>query len=200
MASLSTIMSVPTAPDSATALVDLARSGDAESLTALIALVQPRVYRWALGFTADADDADDVAQEAFVLMYRRLHQYRRQSSFDGWLYQITRRVANQRQRTGRRRARLAALDDARRELHAYLTDPGARIDRERLVAIIMAHLALLPPRQRELFDLVDLQGYTPGEVADLTGANPSTIRAHLFKARATIRAALLAPLPVAAGA
>ena len=140
-----------------------------ESLTALIGLMQPKVYRWALGFTADPDDADDVAQEAFVLMYRRLHQYRGEQSFDGWLYQVTRRVANQRQRTGRRRARLAALEDARRELRAYLTDPGARIDREQMIAIIMAHLELLPPRQRELFDLVDLQGHTPAEVADLTG-------------------------------
>jgi RNA polymerase sigma-70 factor (ECF subfamily) len=190
------MMTLGTVHDTAPALVDLALTGDAESLTALIALVQPRVYRWALGFTADPDDADDVAQESFVLMYRRLHQYSRQSSFDGWLYQITRRVANQRQRTGRRRARLAALEDARRELRVYLTDPGARIDRERMVAIVMAHLELLPPRQRELFDLVDLQGYTPAQVAELTGANPSTIRANLFKARATIRAALLDPLPV----
>jgi DNA-directed RNA polymerase specialized sigma24 family protein len=46
-----------------------------------------------------------------------------------------------------------------------------------------------------LFDLVDLQGHTPAEVADLTGANASTIRAHLFKARATVRAALLDALP-----
>lgn len=190
-------MSLSIDTDSTAPLVELASSGDAGALTALIATVQPRVYRWALGFTADPDDADDVAQEAFVLMYRRLHQYSRQSSFEGWLYQITRRVANQRQRTGRRRARLAALDEARRELHAYLTDPGARIDRERMIAIVMAHLELLPPRQRELFDLVDLQGYTPAEVAELTGANPSTIRANLFKARATIRAALLEPLPVA---
>ena len=188
-------MSLPTLPDSAASLLALARSGDAESLAALIGLMQPKVYRWALGFTADPDDADDVAQEAFVLMYRRLHQYRGDQSFDGWLYQVTRRVASQRRRTGRRRARLAALEDARRELRAYFTDPGARIDRERMVAIIMAHLELLPPRQRELFDLVELQGLTPAEVADLTGANASTIRANLFKARATIRAALLDALP-----
>ena len=94
MASRFTSMSVPTAADSTTALVDLARSGDPDALTTLIAAVQPRVYRWALGFTGDPDEADDVAQEAFVLMYRRLHQYRRQSSFDGWLYQITWRVAS----------------------------------------------------------------------------------------------------------
>lgn len=191
---------VTTSPTDLAPLIEAATAGDSEALAALIARLQSRVYRWGLGFTADPDEADDVAQDTFVLMYRRLHQYGGESSFDGWLYQITRRVANQRQRTGRRRARLAALHESRRELLAYLTDPGARVDRERLVELVLASLDILPPRQREMFDLVDLQGYTPAEVAELTGANPSTIRGNLFKARAAVRAALLPPLPVPEGA
>lgn len=186
-------MSTITYPEAPGSLIADAAAGDAESLAGLIAQMQQRVYRWALGFTADPDDADDVTQDSFVLMYRRLHQYSGESSFDGWMYQITRRVANQRQRTGRRRARLAAQHEARRELLAYLTDPGARVDRERLVSLVLAGLDVLPPRQREIFDLVDLQGYSPAEVAEFTGANPSTVRANLFKARATVREALLAP-------
>lgn len=191
-------MSTLTHPDTLAPLIAQATDGDAESLAELIAQLQPRVYRWALGFTADPDEADDVMQDSFVLMYRRLHQYGGQSTFDGWMYQVTRRVANQRQRTGRRRARLAAQHDARRELLAYLTDPGARVDRERMVDLVLATVDLLPPRQREIFDLVDLQGYSPAEVAELTGANPSTIRGNLFKARATVREALLTKEPVAA--
>lgn len=187
-------------PEGLGSLIADATAGDAESLAGLIAQMQQRVYRWALGFTGDPDEADDVMQDSFVLMYRRLHQYRGDSSFDGWMYQVTRRVANQRQRTGRRRARLAARHDAQRELLAYLTDPGARVDRERLVSLVLASLELLPPRQREVFDLVDLQGYSPAEVAEFTAANPSTIRANLFKARATVREALLAAAGTAEGA
>ena len=53
----------------------------------------------------------------------------------------------------------------------------------------------LPPRQREIFDLIDLQGLTPGEVADRTGMKPASVRANLFKARKSIRARFLATHP-----
>ena len=53
----------------------------------------------------------------------------------------------------------------------------------------------LPPRQREIFDLVDLQGLSPSEAAERTGMKPVSIRANLFKARKAIRESLLATHP-----
>ena len=49
----------------------------------------------------------------------------------------------------------------------------------------------LPPRQREVFDLVDLQGHDPVQVADMIGVRAGTVRANLFKARAAIRERIL---------
>jgi RNA polymerase sigma-70 factor (ECF subfamily) len=158
----------------------------------LITDLQPLVFRWALVFTADPDEADDITQETFVLMYRRLAQYGGEASFQGWLYRITRRVASQRGRTQRRRARLAGSARARPEIEVYHTDPGARVDRERLRDRVFESLDRLPEKQREVFDLVDLQGLTPAEAAELTGSNPSTVRGHLFKARSSIRNRLVA--------
>jgi RNA polymerase sigma-70 factor (ECF subfamily) len=178
--------------------VAAARTGVGEALAVLVTRLQPLVFRWALVFTAEPDEADDVTQEAFMLMYRRLGQYGGEASFEGWMYRITRRVASQRGRTRRRRARLAGSARARPEIEAYHTDPGARVDRERLRNLVLDSLDLLPTRQREMFDLVDLQGLTPGEAAELTGSNPSTVRAHLFKARAAIRGRLIAAAPAAA--
>lgn len=103
-----------------------------------------------------------------------------------------RRVAGQRGRTARRRARLAALPAALPEQDVYVTDPGARVDRERLAAEVRAFFGTLPERQREMFDLVDLQGYDPLEAAVMTGINPATVRVHLFRARSTVRAHLIA--------
>jgi RNA polymerase sigma-70 factor (ECF subfamily) len=178
-------------------LLAAARRGDTNALSLLISDLQPLVFRWALVFTADPDEADDIAQEAFVLMYRRLRQYGGDASFEGWLYRITRRVASQRGRTQRRRARLAGSAKARPEVEVYHTDPGARVDRERLRDLVFESLDQLPPKQREIFDLVDLQGLTPAEAAELTGANPATVRVHLFKARSAIRNRLIASEVVA---
>jgi RNA polymerase sigma-70 factor (ECF subfamily) len=56
-------------------------------------------------------------------------------------------------------------------------------------------LARLPERQREVFDLVDLQGFAAHEVAALLGLDDGTVRAHLFRARRAVRAAILALAP-----
>lgn len=173
-------------------LVAAARRGDSNALSRLITDLQPLVFRWALVFTTDSDEADDITQEAFVLMYRRLAQYRGEASFEGWMYRITRRVAAQRGRTQRRRTRLAGSAKARPEAEAYHTDPGARVDRERLRDLVLESLDQLPAKQREMFDLVDLQGLTPAEAAELTGSNPATVRVHLFKARSSIRSRIIA--------
>jgi RNA polymerase sigma-70 factor (ECF subfamily) len=73
----------------------------------------------------------------------------------------------------------------------YNTDPGARVDRERMTTFIRHFFRELPARQREVFDLVDLQGHDPAEVAEMIGLKAGTVRANLFKARASIRAHIL---------
>jgi RNA polymerase sigma factor (sigma-70 family) len=67
-----------------------------------------------------------------------------------------------------------------------------------VAARIRAFFGTLPARQREIFDLVDLQGYDPSEVARMTGMNAATVRTNLFEARAAVRAHLIARRPGAA--
>jgi RNA polymerase sigma-70 factor, ECF subfamily len=190
-------------PDSAAALRGAARRvlvaraerGDVAAFTALVTALQPVVHRWALVFAADPDEADDIVQETFVQMHRHLGQFQGAAPLEGWLYGIVRRAAGQRRRTVRRRLRLAASVRALPERDVYLTDPGARVDRAWVAARVRDAFRGLPARQREVFDLVDLQGYEPAEVARMTGANPATVRANLFKARAAVRAHLIARHP-----
>jgi RNA polymerase sigma-70 factor (ECF subfamily) len=175
-----------------------AEAGDTGAFTALVVALHPVVHRWALVFASDPDEADDIVQETFVRMHRSLAQFHGAAPLEAWLYAIVRRAAGQRRRTARRRLRLAASSLAPPERDPYLTDPGARLDRQWVAERIRAFFGALPSRQREMFDLVDLQGYDPAEVARMTGMNPSTVRAHLFKARAAVRAHLIARHPGAA--
>jgi RNA polymerase sigma-70 factor (ECF subfamily) len=173
----------------------LAAAGNDSAFTTLVTRYQPAVFRWALMFASDPDEAEDIAQEVFVRMHRQLSQYRSDGSLEAWLYSITRRAANQMRRTSKRRSRLALSPWARPSRDVYTTDPGGRVDRERAAAVIREMFSELPPRQREIFDLVDLQGFTPLEVAERTGIKPVSVRANLFKARSTIRARFLATHP-----
>ena len=178
-------------------LASLAAAGDDAAFTTLVTRYQPAVFRWALIFSRDADEAEDIAQEVFVRMYRQLDQYRSDGLLSSWLYTITRRTANQTRRTLKRRSRLALSPAARPEREIYTTDPGGRVDRQRIAGYIRHFFTELPPRQREVFDLVDLQGHEPAEVAEMLGLKQATLRANLFKARAAIRANIIAAHPAA---
>jgi RNA polymerase sigma-70 factor, ECF subfamily len=176
-------------------LVSLASAGDDSAFTALVTRYHPVVFRWSLTFAWDPDEAEDIAQEVFVRAHRQLSQYRSDGSLEAWLYAITRRAASQRRRTHNRRKRLALSPAARPVRDVYTTDPGGRVDRERAANVILELFSELPQRQREIFDLIDLQGLSPAEAAVRTGMKPVSVRANLFKARSAIRAKLLATHP-----
>jgi RNA polymerase sigma-70 factor (ECF subfamily) len=176
-------------------LASLASSGDDAAFTTLVTRFQPAVFRWALIFARDPDEAEDITQEVFVRAYRQLGDYRSDGPLDAWLYRITRRAALELTRKGRRRARLVLSPAASPSRDVYTTDPGGRVDRERAATLIRELFAGLPSRQREIFDLVDLQGLSPTEAAERTGMKPVSVRANLFKARKAIRESLLASHP-----
>jgi RNA polymerase sigma-70 factor (ECF subfamily) len=176
-------------------LAALAAAGDDSAFTTLVTRYQAAVFRWALMFARDADEAEDITQETFVVMHRQLSDYRSDGTLDAWLYRITRRAAAQMGRTRNRRSRLALSPGAHPLRDVYTTDPGARVDRERVGQMIRELFSDLPRRQREIFDLVDLQGFSPAEAAERTGMKAVSVRANLFKARQAIRKSILATHP-----
>jgi RNA polymerase sigma-70 factor (ECF subfamily) len=179
----------PVAPNQQ--LLARAQSGDPAAFTEFVIAYKPIMFRWAMGFTLNGDEAEDVVQEAFVVAYQKLGSYRGDGSLEGWLYRVTRRVAVRKARKQKRRSILGASPKARPTLEVYLTDPGARVDRDEAVALIRESARDLPLRQREIFDLCDLQGISPSDVAELLGLNAVSVRANLFKARSSIRKRIL---------
>jgi RNA polymerase sigma-70 factor (ECF subfamily) len=176
-------------------LVEQTLAGDERAFALLVGRMQPRVQRWVLSYAANPDEADDIAQESFVLALRSLRQYRGGGSFPVWLYRITLRAAGRIRKKARHREALAAGPEALPDRLVYETDPGARVDRERLGALVREFWQELPERQRAVVDLVDLQGYTPGAAAAILDINPATLRANLFKGRHSLRLRLLARYP-----
>jgi len=174
-------------------LVRRAQEGDEAAFTTLAEAWHPRIYRWACGLLRDPDDADDVAQQVLVRLYTGLRRFRGRAQFSTWLYQIVRNAARDAERGRRRRVR--ALERMQRLDPPEVAAPGGGIPDEGghgLADRARAALADLPDRQREVFDLVDLQGYAPQEAAGLLRLSPATTRVHLLRARRALRSALLA--------
>jgi len=171
-------------------LVDQVRAGKPAALERLIARVQARVRIWAVRFTGDEDMADDVSQQVLIGLDRRMKRFDGASRFTTWLFTVTRNVAFSERRRVERRAALA-------NKHSSLTiaqsdrasDPD--LDAARLAGLVLKYFDALPSRQRQIFELADLRGLTPTEIATQLGMEPVTVRGHLFKARRAIRARLM---------
>lgn len=176
-------------------LVEQTRAGDERAFTQLVRRLQPRVHRWVLAYALSADEADDIVQEVFLIALRSLGQYRGGGAFNVWLYRIAVRAAARVGKKARHRAVLAAGPQAIPDRVIYETDPGGRVDRERLAAVIREFWEELPKQQRTAVDLVDLQAYSPAEAAAMLDVNPSTLRGNLLKGRRTLRTRLLARFP-----
>jgi RNA polymerase sigma-70 factor, ECF subfamily len=169
-------------------LVEGVRSGRPASLDGLLLRVQARVHEWAARFTDDADAADDVTQDVLIGLERRMQRFDGRSRFSTWLFTVTRNVALSQRRRDQRRIELLerriAIEDPRTETPA---DP----DGERLAALVLLYYDTLPRRQRQIFELADLRGLTPAQIARQLRMEQTTVRAHLFKARRAIRGRLL---------
>lgn len=183
-----------TEPDPLGDLVGRAQAGDPEAFRQLVRRIHGRIHRWALVRTGEPDDADDVVQTVLLRLHRGIGAFRGGGRLTSWLYRVT---ANAAEELRRKRSRRARLLDERGEPRERSVEPdGARsLDDTRLARLVRERFFELPGRQREVFDLVDLQGYSPAEVADMLGLERVTVRTNLLRARRALRRRILESHP-----
>ena len=171
-------------------LAVLATGGDADALGTLVRHAAPRVHRWALVQTGDGDLADDVTQEVLIHMVASLDSLRQPERIETWLYRATRNAAVDLFRKSRRHAEAGPLDAEK--LVSAAPGPEEHRAGTEIKRLLASLFQQLPRRQREVFDLVELQGMTAAQAAELLGIRPATVRVNLFKARAALRRRLIA--------
>ena len=183
--------------ESLSALIRGAKAGDEAAFEGLVRRHYEQIYRWALARTGDRDEADDVTQETLVRLHRHIGGFDGRSAFSTWLYQVTRSAAADLHRKRSRRERLAL--NVKHESPAVAIDPREdeeTTDERRASDLVKTFLEKLSERQREIFDLVDLQGFSTVEVSAMLKMEPVTVRSHLFRARKAIRRKILESHPV----
>ncbi len=184
--------------EEAHALVRRAQAGDEAAFEHLVRRFYDRIYRWALVRTSDPDDAEDVTQQVLVNLHRGLLTFDGRAQFSTWLYRVVTNASSGflrgRLRWGRLKERVAVQQSL---LGGVETPEG--IDCEaaetRAAALVGVFLEQLPRRQREVFDLVDLQGYEPVEVSRMLELRPVTVRTHLLRARRALRRKIIESHP-----
>jgi RNA polymerase sigma-70 factor (ECF subfamily) len=144
----------------------------------------PAVARWAARLGGPRIDVDDVVQEVFAIVSRRLRGFEGASSLETWLFGITDNVVrNQRRRSFVRRILIGWTDDVL-ELPSGAPSPLEELEARRRAARAYEVLDRLPGRDRRVLILFELEQMSSDQIALLLGTKAATVRVWLFRARA----------------
>ena len=141
----------------------------------------------------DRDDAEDVVQDAFTIVYDRAGTFDAERPFPPWLFGIVRRLAQNVRARSARRARLRRLWGKGAECDENSSTENAllaRVDAAMDAGVARQALRALSSMQRACFELVVLRDLTPEEVAAMHGIAEATVRQHVFRARKALQGAL----------
>jgi RNA polymerase sigma-70 factor, ECF subfamily len=171
--------------------IRLAQAGNAAAFEFLYQLHGRRVYALCLRMVGNPADAEDLMQEAFLQLFRKIGTFRGESAFSTWLHRMTVNVVLMRLR--KKSLPTDSLEETLEpdaESSAPKRDVGApdlrltgAVDRVNLERCIEK----LPPGYRTVFVLHDVQGYEHNEIADIMGCSVGNSKSQLHKARTRLR-------------
>ncbi|WP_185911287.1 RNA polymerase sigma factor [Streptomyces sp. WAC07149] len=167
-------------------LIKAAQDGDVTSLTTVVMESQPHVRKFALSLCSSPQDAEDAAQEALIILYRKIGSLRATGALASWMFRIVRNECLRQVRL------LVSRTDDGPDVPDASAGPSAEeavlrgLEAERIAAAVSA----LPREQRQVLIMRDVQGLPGKAVADALGLSTAAMKSRLHRARATLRLSL----------
>jgi RNA polymerase sigma-70 factor (ECF subfamily) len=166
-------------------LIRAARRGEEQAFETLVRRHEERALRVASGLVANREDARDLAQEAFIRVFRNLERFDFQHEFTTWLYRIVTNLAIDHLRKRRPQVSTSSgEEEGEREIpdeEAY--QPRETIEREETVNAVQECIDRLAPHFRSVMVLRELEGLACTEIAEIVGATHVTVRWRLHRGR-----------------
>ncbi|MHB8241083.1 MAG: RNA polymerase sigma factor [Solirubrobacteraceae bacterium] len=166
-------------------VVSAARQGDTQAITTLVSGSHAHVRRFARTLCSTPEDAEDAAQEALIVLYRKIGTLRATAALGSWMFQIVRNECIRRSRVAFRRPIPSPSVEPSAEDAAL-----ARMEIARIVDCIAA----LPAEQRAVLVLRDIQGQSGAATAQALGLSRAAMKSRLHRGRQALRKQLSAPI------
>ncbi len=167
-------------------LAQKSAGGDMEAFEELYRRHFRRVYSLALRMTGKPEEAEDMTQETFAHLYKKIGSFRGDSAFTTWLHRLT---VNQVLMHFRKRKSRPEFTTGEDETPVQIVKGTENQNRMPIVDKIILEDAIskLPPGYRSVFVLHDVEGHEHGEVAEMLGISEGTSKSQLHKARLKLR-------------
>ena len=169
-----------------TELVERVRAGDGAAFDQLVTRHMKRAYSVAYRLLGQREDAEDLVQDAFMAALEKIDTFQAGRSFSPWFY----RILVNRGLNSRKSRSLRRMDALPPEISDVSRSPLRDTERAELRDKLKTVMATLPPRQKSIVELFELEGFSSLEIAEILGLSDGTVRWHLHQARAKLREAL----------
>jgi RNA polymerase sigma-70 factor (ECF subfamily) len=177
-------------------LIACVSKGDSSSFEELISRYGPKVLNLALRVTRNSEDAEEVVQDVFVTVFRKIEGFERKSAFSSWLYRVTMNTAFMKIRA-RNRRKAISLEDL--DPNVQLNYAGERSDttdtdylscRHELRRELQVAVDKLPEEYRAIFILRDVDGLSNQVVSEVLGLSVPAVKSRLHRSRVLLRESL----------
>ncbi|OPX92642.1 MAG: ECF RNA polymerase sigma factor SigW [Pelotomaculum sp. PtaB.Bin104] len=176
-------------------LVTRAKKNDISAFEELLRIHQNRIYSICLRFSGNRDDAQDLAQDAFIRAYRAIGSFRNEADFGTWLHRIAVNVClNSRRKNGG--VQPVSLDETyqsesggevRHEVASEEGDPLQALEEKEFNSLVRKALNGLSDEHRTVLVLREIEGYSYEEVSRMLGCSLGTVKSRLSRAREVMR-------------
>lgn len=174
---------------------------DERAFNELVQLYEARVFRLLQRMLGRRDEAEDMAQEVFVQIFKAVGTFRGDSKLSTWIYRVSVNLCKNRMKYLSRRhtdgedelepvAERATLDQAKGVTFADVAQPDRLVEGYQMERVVQRCIAELDPDFREVLILRDLEDLSYEEMSDITGLPDGTVKSRLHRARSMLRASV----------
>jgi RNA polymerase sigma-70 factor (ECF subfamily) len=184
-------------PHEDTALVRAFQAGDKAAFDRLVLKHKDKLFNMCYWFLGDYEDANDLAQETFIKVYRSIRKFRFESAFSTWLYRIAVNTCKNRLASSeyRHKKKMIWLDnpgdpqggDPAVPIHDESASPVVELERKEKMVLIRQAIDSLAIEQKTVVTLRDIEGLSYEEISNITGLNLGTVKSRLARARLDLR-------------
>ena len=174
-------------------LIQGLKNGDEAAFKFLVDTYQDRVYNTAIGILQNAEDAEDVAQEVFVKVYRAIQNFKGESKLSTWLYRIATtgaldvlRSRKSKKRFGLVQRLFSGGNDPVHELPDFI-HPGVTLERKENAAMLFKAISELPENQKVAFTLHKLEDLSYQEVSEVMKTSVAAVESLMHRAKQNLR-------------
>ena len=174
-------------------LIQGLRNGDETAFKFLVDTYQDRVFNTAIGIVQNAEDAEDVAQEVFIQVYKSIHGFKGESKLSTWLYRIATTRALDLLRTRKSKKRFGFVQrlfgEGNEPLHEIpdFNHPGIALDQKENAAKLFKAIGQLPDNQKTAFTLHKLEDLSYQEISEVMKTSVPAVESLMHRAKQNLR-------------